>query len=231
LTRGTALISIGCPQLSSAAAPDSAVSRSLKAMTFSSGLRRSELSLEPRVFTRAQALANGYTRSEIEHELRANRWQRVLPHTYVASDTVTARDRLHAALAYAGSGSALSGAAALFETGVRRVGMPARVLVLVPANIGIASVDWLEVSRTSRPIALEPWGFRRVGPARAAADLCLRSSSLDDVRTIVARVVQGGHCSLDALGRELEAGPRKGSALLRQALDEVGWGAASARSA
>jgi hypothetical protein len=56
-------------------------------------------------------------------------------------------------------------------------------------------------------------------------------SRLDDVRALVARVVQDGHCSLAELAIELEAGPRQGSAHLRQALKEVGLGAESAPEA
>ncbi len=54
---------------------------------------------------------------------------------------------------------------------------------------------------------------------------------LDDVRTLVARVVQDQHCTVAELGVELEAGPRQGSAYLRVALEEVGWGSASAPEA
>lgn len=185
----------------------------------------------PRILTWSQARAYGYSRSAIEHRVRTGRWQRLLPRTYLAGDTITPRDRLHAALAYAGPGSALSGTAALHESGVRRVQLPSRVLVVVPASSQPASTARVEISRSSRPLKLEPWGLRRVSPARAATDLALRSSSIDDVRTIVARVVQGGYCTLAAIGDELEAGPRRGSALLRQTLTEVGWGAASAPEA
>jgi hypothetical protein len=74
-------------------------------------------------------------------------------------------------------------------------------------------------------------GPRRVEPARAAADLAVTLRGLDDVRALVGRVVQDGHCTVEELGWELEAGPRRGSRFLRQALAEVGWGAASAPEA
>lgn len=54
---------------------------------------------------------------------------------------------------------------------------------------------------------------------------------LDDVRALVARMVQDGHCTVTDLGAELETGPRQGSAFLRAAVAEVGWGAASAPEA
>jgi len=44
-------------------------------------------------------------------------------------------------------------------------------------------------------------------------------------------VVQGGHATVNEIGVELDAGPRRGSALLREALAEIGYGAASAPEA
>jgi hypothetical protein len=74
-------------------------------------------------------------------------------------------------------------------------------------------------------------GPARVEVARATADLALTLRRLDDVRTLVARVVQNRHCTVAELAHELEAGPRRGSRHLRQALAEVGYGAASAPEA
>jgi hypothetical protein len=186
----------------------------------------------PRIITRAEALAMGMSRHAIDRRLASRRWRRVLPRTYLTTDTFTASDRMRAALAFAGEGSALSGAAALVASEVRGVAMPQRVLVLVPADCGVASRDWVLVRRSPRPIVIEQWwGLRRVQPARAAADLAVTLRRIDDVRTLVARVLQDGHCTGPELQAELEAGPRRGSAFLRQALTEVGLGAASAPEA
>ena len=54
---------------------------------------------------------------------------------------------------------------------------------------------------------------------------------IDDVRALVAEVVREHKASLEALATELQAGPRRGSALLRRALVEIGAGAASAPEA
>ncbi|HEV7203952.1 MAG TPA: hypothetical protein VGN18_05040 [Jatrophihabitans sp.] len=186
----------------------------------------------PRVIGRADALRRGFSRHAIDHRLSTGQWDRVLPRTYFTGETMSDLDRCRAALAFAGSGAALSGTAALWAAQVRRVPCPQRVLILVPPSNRTRSRDWVQVRCTFRPITVARWsGPRRVEPARATADACLALRRLDDVRTLVARVVQDGGCRLDELAGELEAGPRRGSAFLRQALAEVGWGAASAPEA
>jgi hypothetical protein len=151
---------------------------------------------------------------------------------YLTADTLTDTDRLDAALLFAGDRAALSGAAALRASEVRGVAMPDEVLVLVPPANRTRSAGWVRVRRTFRPIEVVQWyGPRRAEVARATADEALRLRRLDDVRALVATVVQQGLCTIDQLGRELAEGPRNGSAHLRRALTEVGWGAESAPEA
>ncbi len=66
---------------------------------------------------------------------------------------------------------------------------------------------------------------------RAVADYARALRRIDDVRAVVAAAVRSGGCSIEELARELVHGPRRGSALLRQAVTEVGAGAASAPEA
>lgn len=186
----------------------------------------------PRVISRSEALARGMSRRAIAHRLERGRWRRVLPRTYLTVDTLTARDQLDAALVFAGEGAALSGAAALFASGVKRISPPTSVLVLVPPKNHTSSTAWVRIRRTHRPIRVEHWlGPRRADVARATADRALELRHIDDVRALVARVVQDGNCTIEELGIELDEGPRRGSANLRRALEEVGWGAASAPEA
>lgn len=186
----------------------------------------------PRVIGRADALARGISRHGIDHRLSTGQWRRVLPRTYLIADSFTDLDRLDAALEFAGRDAALSGAAALWASGVRGRRPPTSVLVVVPTPSRVRSRDWVRVRHTKRAIVTETWtGPRRVEVARAAADLAVDLHRLDDVRSLVARVVQDKHCTIAELGVALDAGPRNGSAYLRQALTEVGWGAASAPEA
>jgi very-short-patch-repair endonuclease len=186
----------------------------------------------PRVLDRATALRLGYTDEAIEHQVRVGRWQRVLPHTYLTIDTVTWNDRLLAAVAFAGQGAMLSGAAALCDRGLVSVKRPERVLVLVPPGRQPRSVEWVRVRPSERPMrrGLSP-GPARAAEARAACDFALERRYLDDVRALVAEVVRKKLCTVDELAFELRHGPQRGSAHLRQAIDEVGAGAWSAPEA
>jgi hypothetical protein len=186
----------------------------------------------PRILTRADATRLGYSANSIEHRLRTDQWRRVLPRTFLTSDTFTWPDRCRAALAFAGPGAVLSGAAALADTGLRSVRRPETVLVLVPADRWVRSTDWVRIRRTDRL----PGRALRPGPAcapvaRAVADLALERRRLDDVRALVAEVVRRQRCTIDELVAELEAGRRNGSAHLRTAIEEVAAGAWSAPEA
>lgn len=186
----------------------------------------------PRVLGRSDALARGIAPSAIDRRLASGRWRRLLPRTYLTRDTLTTWDRINAARIFAGSGAVLSGAAALYASEVSRIAAPERVLVLVPPANRTRSAGWAQVRRTFRPLEREPWyGPPRVRIAHAVADHALTLTRLDDVRAVVARVVRGGRCSVADLCTELEAGPRNGSAFLRQAIDEIAAGAASAPEA
>ena len=186
----------------------------------------------PRVLSRADAMGRGITRHAIEHRVSTGRWRSVLPHTYLTVDTLTWPDRLAAAIAFAGAGSLLSGAAALHDAGLRSVRRPPRVLVLVPPANRARTTQWVQVRRTDRlPEADLGPGPPRVPTARAVADHALTLRRIDDVRTVVAEAVRRRLSTVDEIAAELDAGPRNGSALLRQAVDEVGAGAWSAPEA
>jgi very-short-patch-repair endonuclease len=67
--------------------------------------------------------------------------------------------------------------------------------------------------------------------ARAVADAVVGYGTLDDARALVALAVQRGSTAIDDLAAELAAGPHRGSAHLRLALDEIRDGARSAPEA
>jgi very-short-patch-repair endonuclease len=94
------------------------------------------------------------------------------------------------------------------------------------------STEWVRIRRTERlpSPALQP-GPACAPIARAVADLTLERRRLDDVRALVTEVVRRELCTVDELMRELIAGPRKGSAHLRLALEEIAAGAWSAPEA
>lgn len=186
----------------------------------------------PRVLTRSDAVRVGFTDQAILHRVRTGRWTRILPHTYLTSDTLTWPDRLAAAVAFAGPGGLLSGAAALCDRGLTSVRRPARLLVLAPAGGGPHSTGWVRVRRSDRPVerAVLP-GPPRATDARSVADLAVELRYVDDVRALVAETVRKGLCTPEELTDQLTCGPRKGSAHLRQAIDEISAGAWSAPEA
>ena len=186
----------------------------------------------PRVLGRGDALGHGFSRQAVGRRLRSGTWRTLLPRTYLTVDSMTTSDRLTAALVFAGPGAALSGYAALWASGVRGVSVPTRVLVLVPPDNRVRSHSWVCVQRSYRPIVTQNWtGPRRVEVARAAADAARSLPSIDDVRALISRVVRDQHCTVGELAAELADGPRRDSALLRQAVAEVTDGAASAPEA
>lgn len=72
----------------------------------------------PRVLSRTEALRRGFTRREIERRLSSGKWRRMLPRTYFTGGDLSEFDRAVAALAFAGDGALLSGAAALGQSEV-----------------------------------------------------------------------------------------------------------------
>lgn len=74
-------------------------------------------------------------------------------------------------------------------------------------------------------------GIPLASPERSVADTTRLLRRLETARAVVADAVQRGICDLALLCRELEHGPRRGSALLRIVLAEVSAGARSAPEA
>jgi len=157
-------------------------------------------------------------------------WPRILPGVYLTSTGQPGRDqRLMAALLYAGEGSLVTGQAALRHY---RMSVPdgRRVDVLIPATRRRSSHDFAVVRRTTRmPRRYAGIGpIRFVPPERAVADAATGLTRLTDVRAIAAGAVQPGLCTVAALAAEVDAGPRRDAALLRQALEELQDGIRSA---
>ena len=67
--------------------------------------------------------------------------------------------------------------------------------------------------------------------ARCIVDACLGERRVVQVRSLVSGPVQQGRVTVEQVAQELELGPRRGSALLRQVLAEVSAGARSAPEA
>jgi len=192
------------------------------------------LRAQDNVISRQQALACGMTRSTLAHRLRpGGPWQRLLPGVYLTQTgdpNVVQKDM--AALLHAGSGSVLTGAAALRGLGLTDV-EPARFDVLVPNSRRPQSVSFVTIQRTTRMPERVVREGRRVYtlPPRALVDTARGMTSLSEVRALIAGAVQRGDCPLRALVGELPQGRLRNSALLRRVLAEVADGIRSVAEA
>jgi hypothetical protein len=182
------------------------------------------------VITRSQTKDCGMSDAALRHRLRTGGpWQALLPGVYLsANGSVTTAQREVAAILYAGSGSVITGPAALAWHRIR-VPNTSIVNVLVPEPRRRRDVGFVQLNRTSRmPRRVFPDGqVCYVPPARAVADTVRGIRDLGVVRAIVADGVQRGIVKVPQLADELAAGPARGSARFRQVLGEVGDGVRS----
>ncbi len=186
------------------------------------------------VISRAQVFACGMSRNALHLRIASSgRWQRMLPGVYLAvTGGVTQDQREMAALLYAGAASVITGPAAVRRHHLRSPG-PDLVDLLIPASNRRQSVAFARVHRTERmPERMYVTGKIRFAEApRAVADAARFLTRFDDVRAVVCEAVQHRACTLAELTAELQAGPSAGSALLREALAEVGNGVRSVAEA
>jgi hypothetical protein len=178
------------------------------------------------VISRAQVLACGMSARALHLRITpGGPWQRVLPGVYVAvTGTVTQAQREMAALLYAGPQS-ITGVTAVRRHHLRSPG-PEAVDVLIPWTCRRQSVAFVRVRRTRQlPDGMYVTGRIRFTKApRAVADAARSMTRFDDVRAVVCEAVQRKACTVMELAAELKSGHTAGSALLRDALAEVGDG-------
>jgi len=214
------------------------LSGSLLAVTRSTRIDQAALSatlgVQHNVIGRRQAQACGLTHDALAHRLRpGGPWQRLLPGTYLAVTGVpTYAQKEMAALVYAGPRGVLTGWAALRSQGLATTA-PGVIDVLVPASRPCRSRAFVAVHPTTRMpedvIAVGRRSYARV--PRAIADAARGLADLREVRALVAGAVQQGRCPPAMLAVEIEHGPARGSALLRQVLAEVAAGVRSVAEA
>ncbi|MFF3496654.1 hypothetical protein ACFYWS_35545 [Streptomyces sp. NPDC002795] len=181
-------------------------------------LTRHPLALtQDQLLTRAQLMALGCADSTTSHRCRpSGPWQRVLPRVHLLhSGTPTPRQRMRAALLYAGECALLTGLAALSLHNFRAAPRPERlryVDVLVPyEGVGArgASSSYVRVHRTRRmPEDFPVAGLGAAAVVRAVADAVPALACERDVTAVLAEAVQRGFCTPEALMAELGASHR-----------------------
>lgn len=137
-----------------------------------------------------------------------------------------------AALLYAGTGAALTGASKLARAGLRSAAHPSLKLegvhVLIEHERRRTSHGFVHVERTIVPYAVHLVdGFASTSNARAVVDACRRCTDEEAVRALVFEVVQRRFSTPEAIQREHERGQTRGSRYVRLALEEVVGGARS----
>lgn len=184
------------------------------------------------VATHAELRGAGVPRSTIMSRIqRSGPWQRVLPGVVAGHRGVLTRhERRLGALKYAGPGSALTGLDALEVHGVRfQLKRSDRVHVLIPHTSQKTSHGFALVTRTRRAVGNQVRkGLHVVPPARAAVDACRWLEDVDDVRELVAAVVQQRCCTSNQVADEVQLAQRQRTALAREVLAAVAAGIRSA---
>jgi hypothetical protein len=160
-------------------------------------------------------------------------WRWLLPGVVkLSNDPPTRDDYRRAALRYGGDGSVLTGLDALELHGMRRMPKPAGpVHLLVPADRRRSGAGRVLAERTDRLPSPTGGAWPLAPLPRAALDFCRRSRERDDVRAVLAELVQRGRCRPADLRAELEAGCGRGSALPRDVLRDVSDGVRSVAEA
>jgi very-short-patch-repair endonuclease len=188
------------------------------------------LLMQDNVISRAEALDCGLTDRQLRYRIRpGGPWQRLLPGVYLAVTGTPTRQQLDiAALRYAGSGSALTGLAALRRHGAR---VPDRgiVTVLIHRRRTREDRSFVRVWPTTRmpEFVCGDGPVRFTMAARAIADAARELDSFRDFRAVLADAVQQRHCKIEMLSRELAQVPMRHSGWLRCALAEVADGVRS----
>lgn len=150
-------------------------------------------------------------------------WQRILPGLVLMHNGVPSqRERRTAALLYCGTGSMLTGRAALAEHGYRSSESFSDVHVLLDHSRRMQSTGFLVVERTTRlPTPVDRSGLACSPLPRALLDAARRCTTTSAARALLAEAVQRGDVSPATLADELESGSNRGSALPRKILREV----------
>lgn len=182
-----------------------------------------------------QLMGFGFDESTIYRRcLDGGPWQRVLPGVVLLFTGAPTRDQdVRAALLLCDRGAAVTGLEACRRYGLRRG--PLRepggreVHVLIPHARQRRTVGFVHVERTHRmPEVLFRGGFPLATLPRACMDAARRLRPAGDVVELLSEPVQRGLCSVAALGEELEAGSRRGTAAPRRVLSNLTVGVRSA---
>ena len=173
------------------------------------------------VISTADLIESGVPRYAIETRCRpGGPWRRLLPGVLLLSPgEPTRRQRLRAALVYAGPQAVITGVDALHEQGLRTLPLPERVHVLQQADQRLSNHDFLLLERTTRrPQVVDHTDLALAAPSRAVLDAARREQHPLRLHLLLAAVLRAGLCTAADLLAELDAGSKRGAAAPRAAL-------------
>lgn len=183
-----------------------------------------------RVAAVADLVAAGMSSSTIARRVRSQLWQRPASGTIVMQSGPPSRDQLvEVALTYTRPDGVVSGVEALRRHGMRRLPETEALFVLIGADRRRTSSGLIVTERTAR--LPEPWVRDGVAVApleRAAMDTARHTPDRDQVRALLAEVVQRRRSTVARLRDELAAGTQRGSGMPREVLSEIDDGVRSA---
>lgn len=185
------------------------------------------------VVTRGSLVGGGVDPSLGDRLARHGTWLRLAPSTYLMhAGPPTDGQLVEAARRHAGGEVIVTGLVACRALGMADVPDECVVEVLIPPGTRAVSTPYVVVHQTTRP----PDTWTRAGaayamPERAVVDAARRLDDLRAVRALVLGAVCHGSVSAADLAAEVEAGPRRGSGLVRRAVDDALAGAWSAPEA
>lgn len=178
----------------------------------------------------SELLQLGMAQSTITYRARAGgSWQRLLPGIiYVHTGPIPHRQRATAALLFSKGGSMLTGVTALRAYGVRSLPADDRIYVLVPHRRQYKSTIFAVLERTRRLPSHRNRDNLPCAPiARATVDAARRLRDENQVRGLIAEVVQRRMCTVRELAIEIRDAQIRGTALPRRVLREVSAGVRS----
>jgi hypothetical protein len=180
-----------------------------------------------RVISRAELVRLGVSERMVAARcVPSGPWTRLLPGIVMLhTGTPTWRQRIAAAVRYAGPSAVLTGIIGAWLLGLRRLPSKHEIHVLVPAERRRQSQRGLVVERTTRlPQATQSAGFPVAPVSRALIDGVRRMRDIDQIRAILAEAVQRRVLNATDLQTELDAGSRRGTAIPRMVLRELADG-------
>jgi hypothetical protein len=183
--------------------------------------------------TRASLVAGGVHDDLADRLVRQRLWRRLAPSVFLSSDLPPTDPQLvSAARLHAGDDVVVTGAVACRALDMPYAPQEPVVEVIIPSGTRVVSTPYIVVHQSDRQTPT--WvraGVRHAMPLRAVVDAGRRLDDLRTVRALLLGAVCRGFCSAAELAAEVEAGPQRGSGLVRRAADDALAGAWSAPEA